>query len=54
MTQLVVHYSTIDRIEKITGKKITKGGDKLINEAFDILERDNQEDVDVAGTEREA
>ena len=53
MTQLVVHYSTIDRIEKITGKKITKGGDKLINEALDILERANQEDDVVAETEEE-
>ena len=54
MTQLVVRYSTIDRIEKITGKKITKGGDKLINETLDILERTNQEDDVVARTEREA
>jgi len=38
MTQLVIRYSTIDRIEKITGKKILRGGDKLINEALDILE----------------
>lgn len=53
VVQLVVHYSTIDRIEKITGKKITKGGDKLINEALDILERANQEDDVVAGTKGE-
>ncbi len=48
MTQLVVRYSTIDRIEKITGKKITKGGDKLINEALDILERTNDDVVDAS------
>lgn len=38
MAQLLVKNNTIDRIEKITGKKITRGGDRLINEAIDILE----------------
>ena len=38
MTQIVISYSTIDRIEKITGKKLLRGGDKLINEALNILE----------------
>jgi len=38
MTQIVISYSTIDRIEKITGKKLLRGGDKLINETIDILE----------------
>ena len=38
MAQLLVKDRTIDRIEKITGKKITRGGDRLINEAIDILE----------------
>jgi len=38
MSQIVIQYSTIDRIEKITGKKLLRGGDKLINEAIDILE----------------
>ena len=38
MTQIVIQNSTIDRIERITGKKLLRGGDKLINEAIDILE----------------
>jgi len=38
MTQIVIQNSTIDRIEKITGKKLLRGGDKMINEAIDILE----------------
>jgi len=38
MAQLLVKDRTIDRIEKITGKKITRGDDRLINEAIDILE----------------
>ena len=42
MTQLVIKDSTLDRIEKITGKKIIRGGDKLINEALDILEENKE------------
>ena len=38
MTQLVVKFETIQRLEKITGKHIIRGGDKIINEALDILE----------------
>ena len=38
MAQIVIRNSTIDRIEKITGKKLLRGGDKMINEAIDILE----------------
>jgi len=38
MTQLVVKTETIERIERITGKKLLRGGDKMINEAIDILE----------------
>jgi len=38
MAQLLVKDRTINRIEKITGKKITRGDDRLINEAIDILE----------------
>ena len=38
MAQIVIKNSTIDRIEKITGKKLLRGGDKMINEAIDILE----------------
>jgi len=43
MTQLVIKNQTIERIEKITGKKIIRGGDRLINEALDILERINND-----------
>jgi len=38
MAQIVIRDSTIDRIEKITGKKLLRGGDKMINEALNILE----------------
>ena len=31
---------TCDRIEKIVGRKITRGGNKMINEALDILEQE--------------
>ena len=43
MPQIVIRNSTIDRIEKITGKKLLRGGDKMINEAIDILESGNNE-----------
>jgi len=42
MAQIVVKDETIDKIEKITGKKFTRGGDRLINEVIDILERSRQ------------
>jgi len=29
---------TCDRIEKIVGRKLYRGGNKMINEALDILE----------------
>ena len=38
MAQIIVKNNTIDRIEKITGKKFTRGGDKLINELMDIMQ----------------
>ena len=38
MTQLKVKIETIRRIERITGQHIIRGGDKIINEALDILE----------------
>ena len=43
MAQIVIRNSTIDRIEKITGKKLLRGGDKMINEAMDILESESNE-----------
>ena len=46
MAQIVVKDQTIDRIEKISGKKFTRGGDRLINEVIDILQRRK---VDVNG-----
>lgn len=39
MAQIQIKDQTIDRLEKITRKKFTRGGDRLINEAMDILER---------------
>jgi len=38
MAQIILQNSTIDRIEKITGKKLLRGGDKMINEALNLLE----------------
>ena len=39
MTQVIVKDRTIERIEKITGKKFIRGDDRLINEVIDILQR---------------
>ena len=39
MTQTIIKDQTIERIEKITGKKFIRGGDKLINEVIDKLEK---------------
>jgi len=38
MTQLVIKLETIQRLEKITGDHIIRGGDKILNKALDILE----------------
>lgn len=43
MAQIHITDQTIDRIEKITKKKFTRGGNRLINEAIDILEGKEQE-----------
>lgn len=43
MTQLVIKILTIHRLETITGKHIIRGGDKIINEALDILQNKIQE-----------
>ncbi len=46
MAQIHIKDQTIDRIEKITRKKFTRGGDRLINEVIDILEmRKNNENI---------
>ena len=39
MTQVIIKNRTIERIEKITGKKFIRGGDRLINEVMDILQK---------------
>jgi len=39
MAQIKVSDRTIDRIEAITGRKFTRGGDRLINEMIDLLQR---------------
>jgi len=38
MTQIVIKDRTIERLERISGKKFCRGGDRLINEALDNLE----------------
>ena len=38
LTQTIIKDQTIERIEQITGKKFIRGGDRLINEAIDILQ----------------
>jgi len=38
MAQIKVTDRTIDRIEEITGRKFTRGGDRLINEMIDLLQ----------------
>jgi len=38
MSQLLIKSDTIRRLEKITGQHIIRGGDRIINEALDILE----------------
>ena len=38
MTQIIMKNQTIERIERITGKKFIRGGDRLINEALDKLQ----------------
>ena len=38
MAQVIIKDKTIDRIEAITTKKFIRGGDRLINEALDLLE----------------
>ena len=43
MAQIILQNSTIDRIEKITGKKLLRGGDKMINEALNLLEAKKNE-----------
>ena len=42
MTQTIIKDQTIERIEKITGKKFIRGGDKLINEVIDKLEQQHE------------
>jgi len=38
MAQIKVTDRTIDRIEEITGRKFTRGGDRLINAMIDLLQ----------------
>lgn len=42
MPQIIIQNSTIERIERITGKKLLRGGDKMINEALTILEENHE------------
>jgi hypothetical protein len=43
MAQIVITNETIERLESISGKKFSRGGDRLINEAIDILQRKVEE-----------
>jgi len=43
MSKFVLKYETISRLEEITKTKITRGGDKVVNNALDILERKKDE-----------
>ncbi len=38
MPKLLFSDSFCDRVEKIVGKKFTRGGQKIMSEAIDILE----------------
>jgi len=42
MAQIFLRDATIDRIEAITGKKFTRGGDRLINEMIDKLTAESE------------
>ena len=52
VVQANLKEETLDRIEKISGKRVTKGLDRLINECIDKLEKkthdckDSMEDED--------
>ena len=43
MPKFILNFETISRLEKITSRKITRGGDKMVNEALDILENKTSE-----------
>lgn len=38
MSQVIIKIETIQRLEKITGQHIIRGGDKIINIALDIMQ----------------
>ena len=38
MSQFVIHDETIQRIEKIIGRRFFRGGDRAVNLALDVLE----------------
>jgi len=44
MAQVKIKDATIERIELITRKKFTRGADRLINEAIDILQGEQEHD----------
>jgi len=39
VTQLKVKIETIRRIERIAGQHIIRGGDKIINQALDVMQK---------------
>ena len=46
MPKFILTDDTCDRIEKIIGKKLYRGGNKMINEALDILENKKGDSIE--------
>lgn len=42
--QLVIKDDTVERIEAVTGKRISRGGDKLVNEVLNMAEGKEPDD----------
>jgi len=43
MSQLIIKPETIKRIEEISGQRIIRGGDKVINIAIEVMQKRIQE-----------
>ncbi len=42
--QVSLTDTTVERIEALTGKKLTRGGDKLVNEVLNVAEGRDPDD----------
>ena len=42
--QIALTDTTVERIEALTGKKLTRGGDKLVNEVLNVAEGRDPDD----------